>query len=546
CCCFPPLFSIIPGRFPNMKTAARLSLLAVSLAALFYLFLVIPNDRRVETAPFPPPPFDGFHALSHDLTRELPRARIKGPASSAGEELLSAYPYRGQFHRLHRGPHHMQVSLGWFPLKAVQRDCLFAPAPTDLEFAVTLPAHPVLKFDYGIVPSVGRRRCSPVSFTVALEDSGGREHYLFQRTEVPLALSPGPAAGAFYKAFHAWLAPEIEDRGGRWNAVHVGLNDFAGQAVKIRLTTQSAARVSSSAQGAPGLAFWGQPRIYEEQGARQGKNVILVVIGALRADTPPEYAPHLHESSGKGVSFTRAYAGAGTEELSVYSLLASRPAPVIPEAAGGLKARESEGFTPLPLVFREAGWRTAAIGPFTPEGGGRALPGGLGFDEVVALGLPGYGPPHVTSSALEWLSRNGRERFFLMLYYDGPREPYRPPLRCLWRSLRQGNTGDFREALYAGEVMYLDDYIGRLQEYLASTGLVKDTLLVITSARGASRPDGRDASRVPLIFCGLAGPKKIDDPVTILDLAPTIADLAGMQVPGGFMGKSLKRSFEDR
>jgi arylsulfatase A-like enzyme len=111
-------------------------------------------------------------------------------------------------------------------------------------------------------------------------------------------------------------------------------------------------------------------------------------------------------------------------------------------------------------------------------------------------------------------------------------------------------------ALYAGEVSYLDHHLGRLLDGLEERGVLKDSLVVLTGDHGETFWEHGDfwhhgASvyetnvHVPLLVrmpdgCGL----EIEDPVSTVDVYPTVLDLIGVSLPEGVDGISLAPALE--
>jgi len=104
---------------------------------------------------------------------------------------------------------------------------------------------------------------------------------------------------------------------------------------------------------------------------------------------------------------------------------------------------------------------------------------------------------------------------------------------------------------YYGLCSFLDAQVGRLLAALEASGQRENTLVVFTSDHGemlghkgfwTKSTMYEDSARVPLI---LAGPgieegDVRDDPVSLIDLGPTICQAAGLPDPGaGFSGRSL-------
>ena len=103
---------------------------------------------------------------------------------------------------------------------------------------------------------------------------------------------------------------------------------------------------------------------------------------------------------------------------------------------------------------------------------------------------------------------------------------------------------------YYGMVTELDEHLGSIIDELERKGALRNTLLVYTSDHGEmlgehglwlKRSLLEGAARVPLIMAGAGLPagKVIDTPVSHVDLAATLLDLAGAERPAAQRGTSL-------
>ena len=109
-----------------------------------------------------------------------------------------------------------------------------------------------------------------------------------------------------------------------------------------------------------------------------------------------------------------------------------------------------------------------------------------------------------------------------------------------------------RRAYYAA-IAYIDDQLGRLMEALRSVALAEDTIVILTSDHGEMLGERglwykmsffEGASRVPLVVAspGRLEPRRVAASVSLVDLMPTLIDLAGgnAKSPGiGIDGHSL-------
>jgi len=147
---------------------------------------------------------------------------------------------------------------------------------------------------------------------------------------------------------------------------------------------------------------------------------------------------------------------------------------------------------------------------------------------------------------LAWMRvRKSDQPFFVWLHLYDPHSPYDPP-----EPFRTRYAG----RLYDGEVAYADSQLGRVFDHLRQAGVYDRALIVLLSDHGESLGEhGEDEHgffvygstlRVPLIFklpAGGAQPRAIHSPVGLVDVAPTLLDLLGIQdrLSRQFQGASL-------
>ncbi len=317
-------------------------------------------------------------------------------------------------------------------------------------------------------------------------------------------------------------------------------------------------------------------------------NVLLVVVDTLRADRLGCYGntsgmtPRMDALATEGVLFRNAYAHAPWTLASFASLLTSTY-PVQHKAGGWvgkfLKLR-SEAYT-VGECFQAAGSRTASIVnvDFLTENFNMHK----GFDTVDhEVGVNNHltrTAARTTDSALRWIDGREEKSFFLMVHYFDPHLVYEPPAEYRARFALDGDkkTNDvifgevkdivaFRqgrlelgpqkikrlEGLHNGEVAFTDRELGRLLEGLAQRGLDKNTIVVLTSDHGEEFNDHGgfehghtlydELLRVPLIVrwpgripSGVA----VDATVRLIDVAPTVCGLAGVEGGDDFQGLDL-------
>ena len=113
---------------------------------------------------------------------------------------------------------------------------------------------------------------------------------------------------------------------------------------------------------------------------------------------------------------------------------------------------------------------------------------------------------------------------------------------------------DWRQvkAIYYGMVSLIDENIGKILNALEETGLDNETSVVFVSDHGDYLGDhgfyGKgfhydSVVRTPLIFCGpgIQPGQRVDTVASVLDIAPSLLDVAGIHEPEGIQGCSTKK-----
>lgn len=191
----------------------------------------------------------------------------------------------------------------------------------------------------------------------------------------------------------------------------------------------------------------------------------------------------------------------------------------------------------------------------------------------------------LTPLAVDWLEEHRDGPFFLWLFYYAPHMPYIPPREHGARfdpeydgTVTEDEQGEVLQnitlkqtelpreeldkilALYDGEVSYADSLIRPVLDTLRKLGLDDNTLVVFFADHGEELYDHHcyfyhiasihgSVLHVPLIF-KLPGvvPKGVRRKtlVELIDVAPTILDILGLEAPCAFQGRSLYPLFEGR
>jgi arylsulfatase A-like enzyme/uncharacterized membrane protein YbhN (UPF0104 family) len=178
----------------------------------------------------------------------------------------------------------------------------------------------------------------------------------------------------------------------------------------------------------------------------------------------------------------------------------------------------------------------------------------------------------VTAVADDWLSRHKDSRWFLLLHYMDPHDPYfeRPyngkAVARVEAEHPDPSKAAYMRELYYGGVRFTDEYIGKVEAHLRGLGIWDDTMIVITADHGEEFMEHggwwhgttlyEEQIHVPLLVKWPKGkvgaPARVDDhPVRNIDIVPTLLTQAGAPIPAAMQGIDLavpmaQRSEADR
>ena len=291
------------------------------------------------------------------------------------------------------------------------------------------------------------------------------------------------------------------------------------------------------------------------------RNVVLISIDTCRADHLSCYGfsrpttPHIDAVARDGVVFRQALSPVPITTPAHSSMLTGTYPPT-----NGVRLnngqRLAESNVTLAEMLRDAGYQTAAFVGGFPLDAQFGLSQGFGtYDDEFTVksetssSHSERSAEDVTRPALAWLDRNHARPFFLFLHYFDAHLSYKPP---------EPFATTFADDLYAGEIAYVDRWIGEVIDRLRALRAYDDTLLIITADHGESRGDHgerahcifiyQSTQHVPLVIRAPHGIRggRTDRRVSLVDLVPTVADLVGVPSPGRVQGVSLRGSLEGR
>jgi len=245
----------------------------------------------------------------------------------------------------------------------------------------------------------------------------------------------------------------------------------------------------------------------------------------------------------------------------------------------------------LPRILQEAGYTTGHFGKWHLTNimiDDAPLPNQYGFDEYGAFNLPGENMPTAETAdrTIDFIRRHKDEPFFINLWIHETHTPHYPEPGLM----KEFEGLEERQMMYASILAAGDRDVGKVMAVLEELGLEDNTIVIFSSDNGPESPNatrfmdddstgpgfGRYYSvggtnglkgqkrslyaggvRVPFIvrWPGKVAAGKVDKQsvLTAVDLLPTLAELAGAELPDAYVpdgedvstalkGETFKRS----
>ena len=316
-----------------------------------------------------------------------------------------------------------------------------------------------------------------------------------------------------------------------------------------------------------GLLLWVVMGPHRHSQARQ-PNILLITIDTLRWDHVGAYGssraatPVVDSLARRGAKFETAVAHVALTGPSHASILTG----LIPPRHG---VRDNGGFmlpAQIPTLasqLSQNGYDTAAFVSGFPLDRRFGFSSGFNvYDDWLPRGQGAGSRAYVerraddtTARALAWLDRRARSTpeprgarpWFLWVHYFDPHAAYEPPAEFADR---------FVDSPYDGEIAFVDAQLGRLIQRLDRGDDSAQTIVLMTADHGESLGEHGEQThgifvydatlRVPFILTGPGIPAGMIVRAVArgVDVMPTLIDLAGLQVPAGLDGRSLRPALD--
>jgi len=285
-------------------------------------------------------------------------------------------------------------------------------------------------------------------------------------------------------------------------------------------------------------------------------NVLLLSIDSLRADMPwagypRPIAPRLTELEKKSVGYTHAYSISSYTSMSLGGLLGGK-IPSGMKRNGFFFGKYAEDNLMFPELLKKAGAKTLSAHAHNYFSSAGFEQGFDTWEIVPGIIFKNETDINVTSPKHEEIAERllsdpslDTGAFFAWFHFLDPHDQYvsheKDGIPPYGKTLRDR---------YDAEVLYTDQHLGKLLDFIAKKPWAERTAIIVTADHGEAFGEHKMFShgfelwenlvRVPMFFVVPgATPKHVDTPRSAIDLAPTILELMGVAPDPGFEGKSL-------
>lgn len=295
-------------------------------------------------------------------------------------------------------------------------------------------------------------------------------------------------------------------------------------------------------------------------------NVLLVTLDTTRSDRLGCYGyqaaqtPTLDDLAARGVLFERAATAVPMTLPSHVTLLTGLQPPEHGLHYNGQNSLGREIPT-LAELLKLKGYQTAAfIGAVVLQAKYGLARGFQVYDDDIRESRQTSDSLHsmrpgriVVDSALAWLKEQKKDDpFFCWVHLYDPHHPYEAHEELFGEQ--------FKDRPYDGEMAYVDRQVERLVAYLKQRGLDDRTLVIVAGDHGESLGEHGEAThafmlyeatmRVPLIVSAprwiSGGGTRVSQPVSLVDVFPTILDCLDLPAKRAGSGRSLKPALQGK
>jgi arylsulfatase A-like enzyme/Tfp pilus assembly protein PilF len=286
-------------------------------------------------------------------------------------------------------------------------------------------------------------------------------------------------------------------------------------------------------------------------------NLIIITLDTTRADyigfynhLKSELTPHIDRVAREGIGLRNCYTSV-PQTLPSHCSLFTGKYPIAHGVRNNASCVLPDEELTLAEIFRKNGYITYAVvssyvlvSKFGLSQGFDSYDDALDSNQAINSFGSEIPADRVYRKFSLWLDKHCDRKFFSWVHFFDPHQPYAPPA-----PYDKQYGGD----LYAGEVAYVDHFVGKIIDDLKKKGIYDKTLVVIFGDHGEDLGEHQEFGhatfcynqtiQVPLIFSKNPGFRTNGPalpPLDLVDVMPVILELYGFDAPGSIQGLSLK------
>lgn len=286
-------------------------------------------------------------------------------------------------------------------------------------------------------------------------------------------------------------------------------------------------------------------------------NLLIITLDTTRADYIGIYdpgkadiTPHIDRIARQGMAFENCFTSV-PQTLPSHCSLFTGKYPIAHGVRNNASYVLPDSEQTLAEIFREKGYTTYAVVSSYVLASKFGLSQGFDrYDDALdsSQAITSFGSEipadRVYRKFSLWLEKHFGRKFFAWVHFFDPHQPYEPPAPY---------DRKFGGNLYAGEVAYVDHFVGKITDDLKKKGIYEKTLVVIFGDHGEDLGEHQEyghgtfcydqSIRVPLIFSKNPGFNKTGPalpPLNLVDVMPMILEMYGFDGNGSMQGLSLK------
>jgi len=398
---------------------------------------------------------------------------------------------------------------------------------------------------------------------LSVKVENGRDTSLHSEFKLDRYISPYTGTDVGIKSVNRGYEKARADTGWRDKRIAVK-KDFVNKNKKQRLTF--------SVPSDSGPVFIANPNIYSES-INKKYNVIYIIFDGVAQrywsfhNEKSDLTLYMKESADKDfITFNNMVSIGNKTRVHLSGLFTSK---ISSETRHGINrnfipAEERAIFykylnqgkmVSLPDYFRKNGYVSAQFGNsgFTVE----LLSSGLdyGFEKSYEFQHNPYDTYGISHKFFDFLRNNKDKNFFAYCHYNTPHKPFYAPMKYFLKGLIDSPVEGLWRPDFTGCISYTDDAFKNIYKALEKNGLLENSIIVIATDHGSgfelSTFDGgfhfNDYTKqVFMIHIPESLKKELKIPngrrdtyISSINIAPTLVQLASLEIPQQFSGKSF-------